>query len=180
MFKEEGIQFPVHLYQASWIKLNVSNTAASKRRIPAKSFLPVFPSLPPLLQQPEPQPRQEAFDDQIRDTIVVCAASFLSFLLFNTLQSGASSCQSGVAIPDRRRDLRRCCSCQAEESCLLCFSPSVFLSSAFPCSVSRLKVPFEPSALYGRWTLLLQIMILSPKKNQTICVLLVWEHKSVL
>lgn len=112
----------MHLYQALWINLNISNTAASKRRIPAKCFLSVPPSLPPSLKQPEPEPRQKAFDDQIRDTIVVSAASFLSFLLFNTLQQGASSCQSGVAIPDRQRDLRRCCCCQAEEGCLLFFS----------------------------------------------------------
>lgn len=159
MFREERTQFPMHLYQALWINLNISNTAASKRRIPAKCFLSVPPSLPPSLKQPEPEPRQKAFDDQIRDTIVVSAASFLSFLLFSTLQQGASSCQSGVAIPDRQRDLRRCCCCQAEESCLLFFLPlffCVFLTSSFPRSVSRLKVPFEPAALYGRCTLLLQ------------------------
>lgn len=80
------VVFPMHLYAALWINLNVSNTAASKWRNPANCFLSVLPSLPPSLQHPEPEPRQKAFDDQIRDTIVVPAASFLSFLLFNTLQ----------------------------------------------------------------------------------------------
>lgn len=62
-------QSPLRLYQALWSDLNISNGAASKWRLPAKCFLSVLPSLPPSLEQPEPEPRLEAFDDQTRDTI---------------------------------------------------------------------------------------------------------------
>lgn len=45
------LSFPMHLYQALQINLNVSKTAAAKSRLPAKSFLSVLPSLPPSLQK---------------------------------------------------------------------------------------------------------------------------------